>query len=374
MRLDLPLTLAAASAVLLLGQFLQRRIGPLGRTSIPAPVIGGLLFALAALFAPTTVDTTLRAPLQTVFFTTIGLGASVGLIRRGGRPLVVLWVIATLAAVVQNVAGIGLATVLGVPRELGIIAGALTLTGGPATGLAFSQVFQERGLAQAPELIIASATFGILAASLVGNPIATLLIRRQPGNGGASEAAVPAAKPVERLLPHLIVLLMLAGAGTVLSGVISSAGFILPGYIGAMVLGFLLRPYLKVNAHTIEVIGSVALAYFLAIALMDLKLVQLASLAAPLLAILAVQVVVTCAYSVVTAFYLAARDYEAAVTTSGLIGFLLGITPNAVANMDALERKYGPAPQSLLIVTITGGFLIDFSNSLVITAFLNYLR
>ncbi|MBL8293360.1 MAG: hypothetical protein JNN08_16045 [Bryobacterales bacterium] len=374
MRLDLPLTLASASAVLLLGQLLQRRIGPLGRTSIPAPVIGGLLFALAALFAPTTVDTTLRAPLQTVFFTTIGLGASVGLIRRGGRPLVVLWVIATLAAVVQNVAGIGLATMLGVPRELGIIAGALTLTGGPATGLAFSQIFQGRGLVQAPELIIASATFGILAASLVGNPIATLLIRRQPGNGGEREAAVPAAKPVERLLPHLIVLLMLAGAGTALSGVISSAGFILPGYIGAMVLGFLLRPYLNVNAQTIEVIGSVALAYFLAIALMDLKLAQLASLAAPLLIILAVQVVVTCAYSVVTAFYLAARDYEAAVTTSGLIGFLLGITPNAVANMDALERKYGPAPQSLLIVTITGGFLIDFSNSLVITVFLNYLR
>jgi len=151
-------------------------------------------------------------------------------------------------------------------------------------------------------------------------------------------------------------------------------GLILPGYIGAMVLAFLLRPYLKLNANTIEAIGAAALAYFLAIALMDLKLVQLASLAVPLLIILAAQVIVTCAYSVLTAFYLAARDYEAAVTTSGLIGFLLGITPNAVANIDALERRYGPAPQSLLIVTITGGFLIDFSNSLVITAFLNYLR
>jgi len=374
MRLDLPLTLAAASAVLLLGQFLQRRIGLLGRTSIPAPVIGGLLFAAAAVWLPTGVDTTLRAPLQTIFFTTIGLGASVDLIRRGGRPLIVLWVIATLAAVVQNVAGIGVAAVLGVPPELGIIAGALTLTGGPATGLAFSQIFQARGLAQAPELIIASATFGILAASLVGNPIATLLIRRQPWNAGAGEAPAPAAKPVERLLPHLIVLLLLAGAGTVLSSAISSTGLILPGYIGAMVLGFVVRPYLKLSQNTIEAIGALALAYFLAIALMDLKLVQLASLAAPLLIILAVQVVVTCLYCVVTAFYLAARDYEAAVTTSGLIGFLLGITPNAVANMDALERKFGPAPRSLLIVTITGGFLIDFSNSLVITGFLNYLR
>lgn len=374
MRLDLPLTLAAASAVLLLGQFLQRRIGPLGRTSIPAPVIGGLLFALAALWMPVSVDTTLRAPLQTIFFTTIGLGASVDLIRRGGRPLVVLWVVATLAAVVQNVAGIGLAALLGVPRELGIIAGALTLTGGPATGLAFSQIFQQRGLAQAPELIIASATFGILAASIVGNPLATLLIRRQPGTGKSEALSGAVAKPVERLLPNLLVLLILSGVGTLLSNVISSTGLILPGYIGAMVLAFLLRPYLKLNATTIEALGAAALAYFLAIALMDLKLVQLASLAVPLLIILAAQVVVTCAYSVLTAFYLAARDYEAAVTTSGLIGFLLGITPNAVANMDALERRYGPAPQSLLIVTITGGFLIDFSNSLVITVFLNYVR
>lgn len=374
MRLDLPLTLAAASAVLLLGQLLQRRIPLLGRTSIPAPVIGGLLFAAAALWLPTGIDTTLRAPLQVIFFTTIGLGASVDLIRRGGRPLAALWVIATLAAVMQNMAGIGLAGMLGVPRELGLIAGALTLTGGPATGLAFSEIFQERGLAQASELIIASATFGILAASLAGNPVATLLIRRQPASDAVREAAAPAPKPVERLLPHLIVLLLLSGAGTLLSGAISSAGLILPGYIGAMILAFVLRPRLRLNANTIEAIGAVALAYFLAIALMDLKLARLASLAAPLLIILAAQVVVTCIYSVVTAFYLAARDYEAAVTTSGLIGFLLGITPNAVANMDALERRYGPAPQSLLIVTITGGFLIDFSNSLVMTAFLNYLR
>jgi ESS family glutamate:Na+ symporter len=372
MKLDLPLTLAAASLVLLVGQYLVNRIPALGRTAIPAPVVGGLLFALLALACPVSIDTSLRAPLQTLFFTTIGMGASTELIRRGGRPLILLWIIASLAAVVQNLAGIAAALLLGVPADLGIIAGALTLTGGPATGLAFATVFESRGLPQAAELIIASATFGILAASLVGNPVATLLIRRTITPLAAASSPVQAARPpIERLLLHVMVLLLVSGAGTLLSSVITRTGFLLPSYIGAMVLGFLLRTRWQPNPATMDAIGATALAYFLAIALMDLKLAKLASLAIPLLLILTLQVVVTVAYSVASVFFLGRRDYESAVTTSGLIGFLLGITPNAVANMEALIRRYGAAPQSLLTVTITGAFLIDFSNSLIITLFLN---
>lgn len=381
MQLNLLVTLAAASLVLLLGGWLQRQVHFLRASNIPGPVIGGLLFAIGVFLmrhtVAVTVDTTLRAPLQILFFTTIGLGASLDLVRRGGRALAVLWAIATVAAVVQNVAGVTAAYLLGVSPELGIIAGALTLTGGPATGLAFADVFKARGLLEAPELIIAAATFGIVSASLVGNPVATLLMRRLRGSREAAAvetATLPETRHVERILHHVIVLLVMMGVGSLISTAISQAGFVLPAYIGAMVLGFLLKPYLRLNMSTVGALGSVALAYFLAIALMDLKIAQLAALALPLVAILLVQVVVTTVYCVLTTFYWGGRDYEAVATTSGTIGFLLGITPNAVANMDALVARYGPAPRSFLIVTITGGFLIDFSNSLVITVSLNLLR
>lgn len=381
MQLNLLVTLAVASLVLLLGSWVQRRVPFLRASNIPGPVIGGLLFAVSVFVMrqhlPVTVDTTLRAPLQILFFTTIGLGASVDLVRSGGRALATLWVIATAAAVIQNAAGVAVAYLLGVSRELGIIAGALTLTGGPATGLAFADVFKSRGIVEAPELIIAAATFGIVSASLVGNPVATFLMRRRRGSREAAAiktAAVSEIRPVDGILHHVIVLLIVMGIGSLISTGISQAGFVLPAYIGAMVLGFALRPYLRLNMTTIEALGSVALAYFLAIALMDLKIAQLAALALPLVTILLIQVVVTTAYCILTTFYWGGRDYEAVATTSGAIGFLLGITPNAVANMDALVARYGPAPRSFLIVTITGGFLIDFSNSLVITVSLNLLR
>jgi ESS family glutamate:Na+ symporter len=428
LKFDLVFTLALAALFLFVGYALQRRIQFLKRSSIPAPAIGGLLFALALLILHArgslgvTIDTSLRAPLQTAFFTTIGLGATLALLRAGGWRMGFFWLIASVTAVVQNIVGIGLARMMNAPAPLGIICGALTLTGGPATGLARTSDFEQLGIGGAGALIIASATFGIFMASLIGNPVATALIRRfrlKPkedegtkqneterfwavGPVGEPEPGAPRMEEharVERetltgvaLLKTLLLILLIMGVGALLGvgmnklsdmlpqGSVFASLVKLPGYIGAMIVAAVVRnvddryAWLKIDARAVEALGAIALALFLVIALMDLKLWQLAGLAVPMLVILAAQALLMIAYAVFVTFILMGRDYEAAVTASGHIGFGLGITPNAVANMEALTERFAPAPRSFLIVPVVGGFFIDFSNALIINSSINLIR
>lgn len=424
LRLDLVLSLALAALFLFIGYSLQRRVALLSRSSIPAPAIGGLLFALAVLALHArgalgiVLDSSLRAPLQTAFFTTIGLGATLSLLRTGGWRMVFFWLIASATALVQNIAGIGMARAMGAPAPLGIICGALTLTGGPATGLAFADKFEQLGVEGAGALIIASATFGIFTASLVGNPVATFLIRRfhlaPKARGDKGEARAddearaadfwsigPTGDAVElredaarrkkdesfrrslngaTMLRSLMLILLLMGGGALVGLLLTRAGLTLPGYVGAMVLAALVRNaddrfgWFGLNMRAIEALGAIALALFLVIALMDLKLWQLAGLAVPMLVILIVQVLLMVAYALFVTFILMGRDYEAAVTASGHIGFGLGIAPNAVANMEALVERYAPAPRSFLVVPVVAAFFIDFSNVLIITLFINFMR
>jgi ESS family glutamate:Na+ symporter len=430
LKFDLVFTLALAALFLFIGYVLQRRIKFLSRSSIPAPAIGGLLFAALILLLhmrgtlDVTIDTSLRAPLQTAFFTTIGLSATLALLRAGGWRMGFFWLIASMTAVVQNLVGIGLARAMNAPAPLGIICGALTLTGGPATGLARTQDFEQLGIGGAGTLIIASATFGIFMASLVGNPVATALIRRfrlkaKPEERVAQEpseefwAVGPVGEPEAQadiprmeksadeartaltgvvLLKNLMLILLIMGLGALIGmgmtwlgdmlpkGSVFASLVKLPGYIGAMIVAAVARNlddrygWLKMDTRAVDALGTIALALFLVIALMDLKLWQLAELAVPMLVILAVQVVLMIAYAVAVTFVLMGRDYEAAVTASGHIGFGLGITPNAVANMEALTERYAPAPRSFLIVPVVGGFFIDFSNALIINSSINLIR
>lgn len=400
LKLDLTLTLAVAALLLFVGYALQKRVALLRRVALPAPVIGGLTFAcvVSALRSwgdvGVALDSTLRTPLQIAFFTTIGFGATATLLRAGGGRMVLLLTLATFAAVVQNLAGLGVARLIGAPPALGIICGALTLTGGPATGLAFTPQFEMLGIPGAASLIIASATFGILISSLVANPIATLLIRRfRLASLEEHDTTAPASLTNEtedsnvtltgaRLLRSLLVLLVVMGAGALIGSSLGWLGWrsvTLPAYVWAMVVAALVRNandqwrFFDFNQRAMNALGIIALALFLVLALMDLKLWQLAGLAIPAVIILGVQVVVTIVYAVAAVFVLMGRDYEAAVTTSGYIGFGLGITPNAVANMEALTRAYRPAPRSFLVVPLVGAFFIDFTNTLVITAFLNFV-
>ncbi|MBP1595730.1 MAG: gltS [Acidobacteria bacterium] len=392
LHIDLLNTLVIAALLLFLGSSLVARIGVLRRFSIPAPVVGGLVFALLAWGLRGQVslgtDTTLRSPLQVAFFTTIGFGATLSLLRSGGRTLLLFWGIATGTGILQNIAGSVTAKAMGAPALLGVICGAVTLTGGPATGLAFTETFENLGVQGAGSLIIASATFGIFVASLIGNPVACALIRRfklpLPDAGGRtgpsqSSRSTP-GHSAGTLIHNLILLLLVMGTGSAIGMAVQRLGFILPAFIFPMILAAAMRliddrrGLFGFHAHAMDALGFLALNFFLVIALMDLKLWQLAGLAVPMLVILGVQIVVTVAYAAGTTFLLLGRDYEAAVSTSGHIGFGMGITPNAVANMQALVERFGAAPRSFLVVPVVGAFFIDLTNSFVITLFINLLR
>lgn len=409
-KFDLILTLALAALFLFVGYFVQRRVPAFSRTNIPAAAIGGLLCALVVFglragdALGVSLNTSLRGPLQTAFFTTIGLNATLGLLSAGGWRMGFFWLLATLTAVVQNAVGIAAALALGAPPLLGVICGALTLTGGPATGLAWADSFESWGVPGAGALIIASAMFGIFTASLVGNPVATALIRRfklaeaggargrspeeefwalsptvdlvdetEAGRRGRAEPETELTGGV--LLHNLLLILLVMGVGALVSLAVRHPQFTLPDYIGAMVCAAVVRNvddrtgWFRVNVRAVEALSGVALALFLVLALMGLELWKIGGLALPMLVILAAQVVVMILYAVLVTFVLMGRDYEAAVTAGGHVGFGLGVTANAVANMEALTARYGPAPRSFLVVPIVGAFFIDFSNSLVISLF-----
>lgn len=409
--LDFVGTLAAAGLVLFAGYALQRRVGVLARYNIPAPVVGGLLVALAITVLrtlghqPVSFDTTLQAPLMIAFFTSIGFGASVPLLRSGGPAVAVFLALATAVAILQNAAGAAVASGLGVPALVGVLAGSVTLTGGPATGLAFAPLFEQAGVKGASTLAVASAMVGIVTGGIIGGPIGTFLIERrrlrQAGGAAPSPAeAVTAGDAVLALEPPDPVPPPLAGedpgARALLKGVVSLlaamavgswigagftlAGLTLPAYIGAMLAAAALRNlddvtgWIRLPHRLLDDLGNAALALFIAMALMTLRLWEMANLALPLAVILVVQVALIAALCLWPTFRLMGRDYDAAVMSSGFCGFMLGTTANAMANMGVLTEKYGPAPRAYLVVPMVGAFFIDFTNAVVITAFLNVLK
>jgi ESS family glutamate:Na+ symporter len=408
MSLDFVQTVALAGLVLYLGQGLRRLVPPLARYNLPAPVLGGLAVALALTAAraaghqPLAFDTLLQKPLMIAFFASVGFGASLSLLRAGGPAVLLFLAISTVVAVLQNVVGAVLASALGQHPLLGVLAGSVTLTGGPATGLAFAPLFEKAGVPGAATVAVAAAMGGIVSGGLLGGPIGTRLIERlarpgpTPGTGPVSSepglapqraepvpASLPGPEPAgdeearaRDLLQALVALLVALWAGSWLGDAFAGLGLTLPAYIGAMLVASALRNLddttglLGLKPAVIEDLGSVALSLFLALALMTLKLWELAGLALPLLLLLAAQVALVAA-ACGPVYRLMGRDYDAAVATSGFVGFMLGTTANAMANMGALVERYGPAPRAFLVVPIVGAFFIDFTNALLITTFLN---
>lgn len=401
-------TLAFAGVVLFAGYAIRRRLGWLARLNIPAPVVGGLIVSVVMTIGhvrgqvPFTFDTTLRDPLMIAFFTSVGFGASVGLLRRGG-PLVVLFLVASsVFTVLQNVLGVVTARLLGQPPLFGVLAGSVTLAGGPATGLAFAPFFEQAGVTGAETIAVAAAMAGIVSGGLIGGPVGTWLIEKRlhrdvrrgpsPDHAHVAHHVVEAALPGSTSAPGnedreayalmkataLLLFAMWVGAG--ISDWLTAQGVVLPRYIGAMLAAIVLRNvdeltgWLGISQATIDDLGTVALAFFIVIALMTLKLWQLAGLALPLAVLLVVQIVFVAVLAPPIIFRLMGRDYDAAVMSSGFIGFMLGTTANAMANMEALAERYGPAPRAFLVVPMVGAFFIDVINNVVITTFLNVYR
>jgi ESS family glutamate:Na+ symporter len=403
LKLDLLQTLSLAAVLYFVGLQLRKRIGWLDRLNIPAAVIGGLLFTTLVMigrgrFMTVQLDVSAQPVLSVAFFTSIGMGASLALLRAGGLQVVIFLLFATVFCFVQNFLGMGIATAFGEHPLLGVMAGSVTLVGGPATGLAFTRLFEQAGLTGAGAIALAAATAGIVAGGLTGGPAGTYIVQRfQLRPAGAPRAVARAeleaelAPPVETivvevereenvLVRNAIILALAMGVGSVVSRYIQDLGITLPAYIGAMLVASVLRNvddvggWLRIDQRAMEFIGNFALNIFLTVALMDLKLWQLAAVALPLLVILLAQVLVALLAAVTVSFYLMGRDYDSAVMASGFIGFVLGTTANAVANMRALVARFGPAPRAFLVVPLVGAFFIDFTNAIIITFFVNWLR
>jgi glutamate:Na+ symporter, ESS family len=388
-KLNAAQVLGLASMGVAIGVWLKRRIPLLDRLNIPVPIAGGMVFALAALALRDRVvnveaDATLRDLLMVAFMATIGLSARLQLIREGGAGLIWLLGISSLGALLQNLLGMGLAAAMGLDARLGILAGSVALTGGPATAVAFGGTFERMGVRGATAVGMAAATFGITVAGLIGGYIGGWLIRRHRLKSRSARSTVTDAAPLDKNSPPLLNLVVMMGIamgiGNVLSGAMERMGLILPSYIGAMIVAAVIRNandrlgWVRIAQPQVDMLGRIALYLFIVMALITLRLWELAHLALPLLVILAAQIALCGLMCVTICYWWMGRDYESAVTASGFCGYMLGITANAVACMEELVEKYGPAPRAFLVVPVVGAFLIDFTNSLIITAMANWMR
>ena len=325
------------------------------------------------------------------FFTTIGMNASLSLLKISGKQVMIFLALASGFAVVQNLLGMAVAAGFGLHPLFGVLAGSTTLTGGPATGLAFAPLFEAAGVEGAESIAVAAAMSGIVLGGLIGGPVITVLIRRfrlvssRPEDHTAPDDVEAAGPPLTEFqreygaLKGIVVILVAMWLGSWVSSLISTTGITLPAYVGAMLVGAVIRNiddatgWIGLSVPTIELVGNVCLALFLAVALMNLRLWELSGLATPLLVNLALQGALVAAFCLVV-FRAMGRDYDAAVMGGGFIGFMLGTTANAMAVMRTLVERYGAAPRAFLVAPLVGAFFIDFSNALIITGFINFLR
>lgn len=375
--------LALAAGGVALGGWLKRRLPVLDRLSIPAAIAGGLSLALISLalhsagvdFKP---DPALRDVFQLFCFTIIGFNASIALIRAGGAQVVVLLALATAGAVLQNTLGVALARMFGLNPLVGVLAGAVSLAGGPATSLAFGATFEKAGVPAATTIALASATFGITVSGLVAGYAGARLIRGRAA-ADSVHAAVPSDNGGAAMPVHILLIAVTMGLGSLVSAAIERTGFVLPAYIGAMIVAAAARNlddrtgWLRLSGARLGEAFGVALPLFIAMAMLTLRLWELAALAAPLLAILAAQTLLTLALTMTVVYWALGRSRDAAVMSAGYCGFMLGVTANAIASMEELVERFGPAPRAFVVVPMVGAFLIDFTNALVITATANLI-
>ncbi|WP_414165538.1 sodium/glutamate symporter [Superficieibacter sp. BNK-5] len=391
--LDTLSTLVAATLVLLLGRKLVHTVPFFEKYTIPEPVAGGLLVALALLVLKKSMgweidfDMSLKDPLMLAFFATIGLNANIASLRAGGKVVGIFLIAVVGLLVMQNAIGIGMAKALGLDPLMGLLAGSITLSGGHGTGAAWGKLFSERyGFTSATEVAMACATFGLVLGGLIGGPVARFLVKHSPTpDGTPDDLATPTAfeKPdVGRMITSLVLIESIAliaiclTLGKVIAKLLAGTALELPTFVCVLFIGVLLSNglalmgFYRVFERAVSVLGNVCLSLFLAMALMSLKLWELASLALPMLAILAVQTLAMALFAVFVTWRMMGKNYDAAVLAAGHCGFGLGATPTAVANMQAITERFGPSHMAFLVVPMVGAFFIDIVNALVIKLFL----
>ena len=391
--LDMYQTIAVAVVVLILGAFLKRKISFLEKFCIPAPVIGGLIFAIFTLICYSTgileidFDDTLKEVCMVFFFTSVGFQANLKVLKSGGKPLLIFLVLVIILIITQNFTAIGLANLLGLDSLTGMTTGSIPMVGGHGTAGAFGPVLEDFGISGATTVCTAAATFGLVAGSLMGGPIGNRLIKKhnllETIKNDDDTLLVEEEEKHERhfsmYAPAVFQLIIAVGIGTIFSKLLSLTGMTFPIYIGAMIAAAIMRnigEYTgKITIHMGEIndLGGICLSLFLGIAMITLKLWQLADLALPLVILLAGQVALMFPFSYIVVFNVMGRNYDAAVLVAGTCGFGMGATPNAMANMQAICEKYEPSVKAYLIIPIVGSLFADFLNSLTITFFINLL-
>lgn len=408
--LDMLQSAGVGALALILGMVMTRKIGWLQKFCIPSPVSGGIVFSLitlaiySILHIEITFDGTLKDVFMLAFFTSVGFQSNLKVLRQGGRTLIMMLVLLVIIITIQNIMPLGITKALGVDPLIGMAAGSISMAGGHGTAGGFSGVLEHLGLHGAATVSMAAATFGLIAGSMIGGPIAERLIRKkltqehmEPKNfkidpamaGIESEESLPAGR-AEHLSTHeqefqqyataTYSLLIVMAIGTIASSLLGKTGITFPTYFGALITAAIARNIIectrfrkKLATEKIVSVGNICLSVFLGMAMISLKLWELQSLALPLILILAAQVLMMVAFTYFAAFPLLGKDYDAAVLVAGICGFGLGATPNAMANMSAVCYKYHYSVKPFLIVPIIGAMFVDMINTGIITLFLNWI-
>ena len=394
-QLDMYQTLAIAVLVLLLGSYLRKKIKFLERFCIPAPVVGGLLFAIFTCICYVThilefsFDDTLKEVCMVFFFTCVGFQAYLYLLIKGGKSMVIFLGLVIVLIFIQNGVAVGLSKVIGLDSLIGMCTGSIPMVGGHGTAGAFGPVLEDFNVKGATTICTAAATFGLIFGSLVGGPLGKRLIEKKK----LLDTAIPEDDSLliedekkherhSRMYASAVFQLIIAiGIGTIFSWALTKTGLTFPIYIGAMIAAALMRNIaeyagngkLVIHMGEINDLGGISLSLFLGMAMITLKLWQLASLALPLVILLGAQIIVIVLFTYFIVFNIMGKDYDAAVLVAGTCGFGMGATPNAMANMQAVCDKYVPSVKAYLLIPLIGSLFADFLNSLVITFFINIL-
>lgn len=392
-QIDMYQTLALSVVVLMLGQFLKQKINFLEKFCIPSPVVGGLIFSvLTCVLYSTgvvefTFDDTLREVCMVFFFTSVGFQANLKVLKNGGKALAIFLGLVIALIFMQNLLAVGVSHLIGLDSLVGLCTGSIPMVGGHGTAGAFGPVLEDFNVQGATTICTAAATFGLVAGSLIGGPIGKRLIEKKhlldtivtEDDSLLIEEEKKHERHSNMYAAAVFQLILAVGLGTIISELLTKTGLTFPIYIGAMIVAAIVRNVgeysgkFDIYMGEINNLGGICLSLFLGIAMITLKLWQLAELALPLMILLGAQLLLIFLYTYFVVFRVMGKDYDAAVLAAGTCGFGMGATPNAMANMQVLCDRYAPSVKAYLLVPLIGSLFADFINSLVITLFINII-
>ncbi|MBS9775773.1 MAG: sodium/glutamate symporter [Fusobacterium sp.] len=381
-KLGSAMTLALAGTLLILGNFIKNRITFLTKYCIPAPVVGGFFFMFITWLGYVsgtfqfTFENIFQSTFMLAFFTTVGLGASFSLLKKGGKLLVIYWLICGVISILQSSIGIGISKITGLEAPYALLSSAISMVGGHGAALAYGTSFKNMGYVNAPLVGAAAATFGLISAVLIGGPLGRILIEKnnlKPDNSenfdnSVTEINVDKGEKLSELdiMKNVTVILVCMAVGSFLSSLMGKViGMSFPSYVGAMFVAVIVRNsnekfnFYNFNFTLVDGIGNVMLSLYLSLALMTLKLWQLSGLIGGVILVVVAQVIFMMIIAYFVVFRILGSNYDAAVMCGGLCGHGLGATPSAIVNMTALNQKYGMSRKAMMIVPIVGAFLVD---------------